>query len=73
MARFKDKRQNELFQFLLIHPPYNKDGSRNRGSSVHDWFWKGYDQVPFRMVVKSSWAHVAWSAGKDHLKRGGKG
>ena len=51
---FKDKQLNANFDLLLKNPPYNEDGSKNKGSSLHDWFWKGFSGVPFHMVVKSS-------------------
>lgn len=66
--KFKDKHLNELYQFLIKNPPFNSDGSKNYGSSLHEFFWKGYSGVSYKFVVPFSNIHAAWAAGKEYKK-----
>jgi len=60
---------NQKFDYMLTNPPYRKDGSRWTGSSLREWFWKGYDNIPYKFVVPHSWTHAAWAAGKEYKRR----
>jgi hypothetical protein len=67
-TRFKDKQLQRLYEYMLNNPPFRKDGSRWTGSTVREYFWKGYDGLPYRFIVSHSWSHAAWAAGQDYYK-----
>ena len=68
--RFKDDRLQRIYFYLINNPPYLAPHIKIRktGSSLHEWFWKGYDGIAFRFVVRTSWSHAAWAAGQDYKK-----
>ena len=55
----------KLYGHLLNNPPRDAAGNRNRGSTAHDEFWRGYDGQ-LCMSAKTSFGHSAWRAGRDY-------
>lgn len=62
---------NKLYFHLLENPPLLPDGSRRRGGSHWDDFWRGYDGHR-SMGEPGSFCRAAWRAGRDYRKKEGK-
>jgi hypothetical protein len=56
---------NALYQHLLANPPLHPDGSRRRGGSHWDEFWRGYDGHRC-LSARTSFGHAAWRAGRAY-------
>jgi hypothetical protein len=49
------------------------NGIRSISNSLHDSFWKGYDDVKCCHIPKNSWAWACYRAGKDRKRAEEKG
>lgn len=54
-----------MYEHLLDNPPRFPDGSRRRGASHWDDFWRGYDGQR-SMSELTSVGRAAWCAGRDY-------
>ncbi len=58
-----------MYQHFLNNPPMMSDGiTRRTGARLYSNFWKGYDGIKPVYLVRGTFIHEAWRAGRDTKK-----